>query len=93
MNARRRLTVSLPEDMARMIQEKVQSGTYASDSEVVDDALRNLQAHDTAVEKWLRQEAVPAYDAYIAAPSEVISIDDVFDGAGARYRARKAKSG
>ena len=93
LNPMRQMTVSLPDDMALMVREKVASGDYASEDEVINEALRNLQVHDAMIEKWLREEVVPTYDAYVAAPSEVISIDDVFEGLEARRRARKATGG
>jgi putative addiction module CopG family antidote len=39
-----------------MIKPKVASGEYASESEVVRDGLRTLQARDAALEKWLHDE-------------------------------------
>jgi putative addiction module CopG family antidote len=42
MPATRSLRVILPEDMAEMVKAKVESGEYASESEVVGDALRAL---------------------------------------------------
>lgn len=47
----------------------VSSGDYASESEVIRDGLRVLLARDRAVESWLRQEVVPAYDRMKADPS------------------------
>ena len=42
-----RLSVTLPLEMARVIRSKVESGLYASNSEVVREAMRN----------WLEAEA------------------------------------
>src|ERR1700730_18095565 len=47
----------------RMARRRVAWAEYASESEVVRDGLRARQARDRAVEYWLREEAVPAYDA------------------------------
>jgi antitoxin ParD1/3/4 len=38
-----KLSISLSQDMAQMVRRKVESGSYASSSEVISDALRLLQ--------------------------------------------------
>ncbi|MGA9600132.1 MAG: hypothetical protein WBS22_07760, partial [Methylocystis sp.] len=55
---------------------KVSSGDYASESEVIRDGLRALLARDRAVENWMRQEVVPAYDRMKADPSRGRSVAD-----------------
>jgi len=89
MRTTRQLSVTLPIEMADMIRSKVESGRYASESEVIRDGLRALQDREAALERWLIEEVVPAYDAYMADPSRGTSIDEAFDGAEARYLARK----
>jgi putative addiction module CopG family antidote len=59
--------------MAKMVRNKVASGEYATESEVIRDGLRALQARDRAVEHWLREQVVPAYDALKADHSRAIS--------------------
>lgn len=81
-----------PNDMAAQVRAKVASGEYASESEVIRDGLRALQARDWAVEQWLRNEVVPAYDAYKADPSRGIPLDDVLPGLAARHK-RAVKRG
>ena len=68
MQSTQQFNVTVPIEMARMIEAKVSSGEYASESEVIRDALRALQARDKAVENWLREEVAPAYDAMKADP-------------------------
>jgi antitoxin ParD1/3/4 len=80
-------TFSLPAEHAAFIDEKVSSGAYASGSEVVRAGLRALQERDAAVERWLREEVAPAYDAMKADPARGIPADKVF----AEIRARHAK--
>lgn len=70
------LSITLPHDMAQMIKEKVATGGYATESEVVRDGLRALQERDAAVEEWLRREGVARYDAYQADPSRALSADE-----------------
>lgn len=63
------------------------SGAYATASEVVRAGLRALQERDAVVERWLREEVVPAYDAWKADPSSAIPAEQVF----AEIRARHAR--
>ena len=42
-----RLSVTLPMEMARVIRSKVESGLYASNSEVVREAVRNWLEAET----------------------------------------------
>jgi antitoxin ParD1/3/4 len=89
MRTTRSLSVTLPNDMADMVRRKVESGEYASESEVVRDGLRALQQRDAAIERWLREEVAPAYDATMADPSTRIPAEKAFGEAAARYAARK----
>jgi antitoxin ParD1/3/4 len=73
MRTTQQLSVTLPKEMAQMVRNKVASGEYASESEVVRDGLRALQARDRALETWLRTEVVPAYDEAKTNPSSLLS--------------------
>src|SRR5262249_48994329 len=92
MRATRQLSITLPTEMADMVKAKVASGAYASESEVIRDGLRSLQERDAAVEQWLRNEVLPTLRAYEADPSQVVPIDEVFDGLEARRQARKSRA-
>lgn len=81
-------TVSLPAEHAAFIDAKVASGAYASISEVVRAGLRALKERDEAVERWLRDEVAPAYDAMAADPSRGIEVDTVFADIRARHAER-----
>ncbi|MEJ0096791.1 MAG: type II toxin-antitoxin system ParD family antitoxin [Bauldia sp.] len=80
-------TFSLPPEHAAFIDEKVSSGAYASGSEVVRAGLRALQERDAAVERWLRYEVAPTYDAMKANPARAVKAAKAF----ADVRARHAK--
>ena len=86
------LSITLPHDMAAMVKAKVASGEYATESEVIRDGLRALQARDAAVEKWLRDEVAKSYDEYAADPSIGIPAGEVMARLRASYRARLARS-
>jgi len=77
MRTTQQFSVTLTNEMAANVRAKVASGEYASESEVIRDGLRALQARDRAVENWLRDEMVPAYDDYKADPTQVMSLDEV----------------
>ena len=77
MRSTKQLSVTLPNEMARMVREKVEAGEYASESEVIRDGLRALQARDRAAEDWLRQRVAPAYDALKSDPSRGRSVAQI----------------
>ena len=77
MRTTQQFSVTLPNEMAEMVRAKVASGEYASESEVIRDGLRALQARDQALEKWLRTEVVTAYDGAKADPSSLLDIEQV----------------
>jgi len=76
-----------------MVKAKVASGEYATESEVIRDGLRTLQARDAAIESWLRNEVAKSYEEYAADPSIGIPAEEVMTRLRASYRARLAKSG
>ncbi len=77
MRTTRQMSVTLPLEMADMVRARVRSGDYASESEVVREGLRALAARDRAVESWLRDSVLPAYDGLRADPSRAMSADEV----------------
>jgi antitoxin ParD1/3/4 len=84
-------TFSLPPEHAKFIDSKVASGTYASGSEVVRAGLRALQERDAAIERWLREDVAPVYDAMKADPSRGIPAKKVFAELRARHANRPKK--
>ncbi|WP_245216142.1 ribbon-helix-helix domain-containing protein [Pararoseomonas baculiformis] len=73
MAAVEKRTVSLPADQARYVDGLVAAGGYASASEVVPAGLRALQERDAAVERWLRDEVAPVYDAMRDDPGRALT--------------------
>lgn len=69
MRATRQLSITLPTEMAALVRARVEAGHYASESEVIREGLRALQARERAVENWLRGEVAATYDAMKADPS------------------------
>jgi antitoxin ParD1/3/4 len=93
MRNTRPLTATLPHELAAMVKAKVASGEYASESEVIRDGLRALQARDAALEAWLRGEAAKSYDEFAADPTIGIPGEQVMERLRVSYRKRAAKYG
>lgn len=77
MRSTQQISVTIPKEMAAQIKARVASGEYASESEVIRDGLRALQAREKAMDDWLRSDIAPVYDAMKADPSRGRSLDDV----------------
>ena len=77
MRTTQQFSVTLTNEMAEMVRAKVDNGEYASESEVIRDGLRALQAHERAIDSWLRDQVAPAYDAMKADPSRAVSVEKV----------------
>jgi antitoxin ParD1/3/4 len=88
MRTTQQFSITLPNEMAEAVKAKVQTGEYASESEVIRDGLRALIARDKAVESWLQNQVGAAYDALQADPSRAISVDSL----RARLAGEHAKS-
>lgn len=71
-------TISLPAEHASYIDQKVDSGDFASASEVVRAGLRALQERDRAIENWLHNQVAPTFDAMQKDPARALSADAIF---------------
>ncbi len=77
MRSTQQFSVTLPHKMASQVRDKVASGEYASESEVIREGLRALHARDKAVDLWLQAQVVPAYGALKADETRGFSLEDV----------------
>ncbi len=91
MRTTQSLSITLPEDLAEMVRAKVASGEYASESEVIGDGLRTLAARDAGVERWLREDVTPAYDAHKADSSRTIPLAQGMANVRARIARARAR--
>lgn len=93
MRTTKQLSITLPNNMADALKERVASGAYASESEVIRDGLRALFSQEEAVERWLRTEVVAAYDELRADPSKAISSADMRAHLATLHEQRTLESG
>ncbi|MGM0512197.1 MAG: type II toxin-antitoxin system ParD family antitoxin [Pseudomonadota bacterium] len=77
MRTTQQMSITLPNEMAAQIKARVASGEYASESEVIREGLRALIARDQAVEKWLHDQVVPAWNALKNGQSAGVSAGDI----------------
>jgi antitoxin ParD1/3/4 len=77
MRTTQQMSITLPNELAGAVRAKVASGEYASESEVIRDGLRVLMARDRAIERWLRDQVRPAYDALKADPSRAVTATEI----------------
>ena len=87
MRSTKQLSITLPHEMAELVRSKVESGAYASESEVIRDGLRALQVHDRALEAWLANEVVPSIEAVKANRLQVRSSEQVRASIAEAYNA------
>ncbi len=73
MRSTQQFSITLTHEMAEMVRAKVESGEYASESEVIRDGLRALPFRERALDTWLREQVAPTYDAMKAKPSRAVS--------------------
>ncbi|MDR2703404.1 MAG: type II toxin-antitoxin system ParD family antitoxin [Cellulomonadaceae bacterium] len=71
------MSITLPNEMASGVRERVALGDYASESEVIREGLRALAAKEAAIERWLQTEVVRACAESDAHPELSISADEV----------------
>ncbi|OEU70324.1 MAG: CopG family transcriptional regulator [Desulfovibrio sp. S3730MH75] len=77
MRSTKQMSITLPLEMAKAIKDKVASGEYATESEVIRDGLRALLARDRAVDTWLKDQVGPVYDAMKENPERGVSVKDI----------------
>jgi putative addiction module CopG family antidote len=77
MRTTQQFSITLPHDMAAVVEAKIASGAYASVSEVIRDGVRALMERDAALERWLRTEVVAAHEHYLAHPESAVTADEL----------------
>lgn len=82
----------LPPEQSDYIDRLVNSGTYASANDVISAGLNALQTQQESLERWLREDVAPVYDAMKENPDRAIPADRVFARLKAHHEMR-VKSG
>jgi antitoxin ParD1/3/4 len=85
------LQVTLSEDALKFVREKVSTGEFASESDVINESVAAMQDHDHEFELWLHEVGASRYDSFQANPSSGIPIDQVEKNLEKR-RKERAKS-
>ena len=78
MDQTEKLSITLPASMARIVRQKVKGGAYASNSEVIRDALRAWQEREIEREQHLASIRARIAEA-INDPRPSIPAERVFD--------------
>jgi putative addiction module CopG family antidote len=89
MSTTQEFSITLPGDMAEIVERKIDSGAYASVSEVMCDGVRALLERDAAIERWLREDVVAGHHEYMADPSKGVPAEALLDRIKARRAARQ----
>ena len=77
MEPAEKLSITLPADLARVVRQKVESGAYASNSEVIREALRAWQEREMDRDQRLARIRQDIEEA-INDPRPSIPVEEVF---------------
>ncbi len=79
MSSEHQFNITLPNELAEQIEQKVASGAYASVSEVVREGILTLLDRDASLEEWLRDEVVKSVEETRANPDSTIPADQIME--------------
>jgi Arc/MetJ-type ribon-helix-helix transcriptional regulator len=71
------LQVTLSEEAFEFVQQKVASGEFASESDVLMSGIEVLRDRQEQIALWEREVVVAAYDRLKADPSSAIPLEEV----------------
>ena len=78
MSALKEMQITLPADLAALVRDKMETGRYASESEVIAESLAALEDREAEIETWLVDKVKPAVDRWRADPTRAIPLDEAF---------------
>lgn len=81
----------LPPEQSDYIDHLVKSGTYASANDVISAGLNAIQNQQESLERWLREDVPPVYDAMKKKPDRAIPAEAAFARLRAHHEARVKK--
>ncbi len=79
-----KLSITLPGELAALIRERVRAGEYASDSDVIREALQLWRERETQNARK-REQLRGQIDRSLADPAPSLEAEDVFAELEARY--------
>jgi len=89
MKTTQQLNVTLPQDIAELVERTVRSGAYASASDVIREGVRVLIERDAKIDQWLREEVVAGHYEYLADPEKAVPANQMLE----RIKSGRAKVG
>ena len=78
MSALKEMQITLPADLAALVRDKMETGRYASESEVIAESLAALEDREAEIESWLVDKVKPAVGRWRADPTRAIPLDEAF---------------
>jgi antitoxin ParD1/3/4 len=84
--------INLPPEMADFVRRRVASGEYADESAVIVDSVALLQDQQKKMERWLREDVMPACAAFEAEPAPGISAAELLAHLDVARRDRQRSS-
>ncbi len=81
--------ITLSDAAAEFVRDKVASGEYDSESDVISEGIEALKAEADERSRWEREVVVPSYERYLANPSSAIPLEKVVQNLEARRRERR----
>lgn len=83
----RSFQITLPSDLARVVEDKVASGEYPDESAVMRESLEDWFGQEPVLrDEFLRAEVLPVLEACRADPSLLIPAQEVWNRLEERYR-------
>jgi putative addiction module CopG family antidote len=86
------LNVTLSDATAEFVRDKVSSGEYASENDVINEGLEVLKAEADERKRWEQEVVIPSYERFIANPSSAIPLEKVMQNLAAKRRERRKAS-
>jgi putative addiction module CopG family antidote len=77
MRTTQQYSITLPIEMAAMIERKIEEGYYASMSEAVRDGIRTLMDRDQVIDQWLRNQIAPNIQARKNENAKTFTVEEV----------------
>lgn len=71
------LHVKLSPEALKFVQDKVASGEFASESDVLNESVEILMDRSEEQARWEQEVLLPAHDRFLADPSSAIPFEEV----------------